>query len=117
MNELIPGVNILNIVEVDTATPMIVWIIFIALTISLGVLGIIGFCADRKSKSLLILGIAMLLASIGEIYCCVEEHIRDNRYYNEYSVTIDENVSFKEVYEKYEVIKVDGQIYTLKEKK
>lgn len=118
MNELMPGVNILNIVEIDTAAPMIVWALFISLSIALVVLGLIAFCDDRKyNKGFLILAIGMFFALVGEVYGCVSEHISDNRYYQEYSVTIDENVSFKELYEKYEVIKVEGQIYTLKERK
>ena len=116
MNELIPGVNILNIVEVDTATPIIAWVICIVASILLGVMSVTAFCNDRKSKGLLILAIILFLMSVVEVYSCVKERVPDNRYYKSYSVTIEENVSFKELYEKYEVIKVEGQIYTLKER-
>ena len=34
----------------------------------------------------------------------------------EYQVTIADNVSMNDFYEKYEVIKVEGEIYTIKEK-
>lgn len=34
----------------------------------------------------------------------------------EYQVTIDDNVSMNEFNDKYEIIKVDGKIYTVREK-
>lgn len=36
--------------------------------------------------------------------------------YNTYKVTISENVSMTEFYEKYEILDVDGQIYTVRER-
>lgn len=43
-------------------------------------------------------------------------HLPQNKYQTRYDVIIDDNVTLNEFQSKYEIIKVEGKIYTIKER-
>lgn len=55
--------------------------------------------------------IAVAIAATG---LCVT--FKPSHYQTQYQVIFDDSISANEVYEKYEVIKVDGKIWTIREK-
>lgn len=52
----------------------------------------------------------ILSCSAGIVYKIQGERV------SEYKVTISDTVSFKDLYEKYEIVKQEGEIYTIREK-
>lgn len=113
MNELMEGINILNQTTKCTSGynnfqggciagfSTLFFLLFTILLIKKGEIGIgigsICIC--------IILGLTS--------YSNIENYI--NRiYYQIYQVTLDDNIKYKEFTDKYEVIKQEGKIYTIK---
>jgi hypothetical protein len=115
---MLEGIEILNQTEIITSpewtgiasiTSLILIIIFFSLTCA-------ALMGDKNK-----LFIGMFILTILSFIAFVTFNILDNvieiktgKY--EYQVTINESVSMTEFHEKYEIIEVQGKIYTIKEK-
>ena len=109
------GINILNktaIMEYTCAQHIFFAVLLIAWCVS-AILAIIGLICDSK-WSLIIGGILFLIISIVIGTVDLEKSKNTGRY--KYEATIDEDVPFIEVYEKYDVVKQKGDIWVLKDK-
>lgn len=65
-------------------------------------------CDSWKEFTILIIGIALSVAC----GCLIPE----DKYETHYQVTVDDSVSMNEFQDKYEIIEVEGKIYTVKER-
>ena len=109
------GINILNkteIMEYTCAQHIFFAVLLIAWCIS-AILVIIGFICNSK-WSIIIGGILFLITCIATCAADLEKSKNTGRY--KYEATIDEDVPFTEVYEKYDVVKQKGNIWVLKDK-
>ena len=77
------------------------------------ILVIIGLICDFKWP-VIISGILFLITCIATCTVNLEKSKNTGRY--KYEATIDEDVPFTEVYEKYDVVKQKGDIWVLKDK-
>lgn len=114
MTDVLEGVTILS-ERVGYPVPFGAMIVFGVLgSVSLVVLivGIIGAFRNRDADMILPCAIGALLSVI--FLTLVFTSFENN--YPIYKVTIDDNVSFVEFNEKYEVIQQDGLIYEVKER-
>ena len=109
------GINILNkteIMEYTCAQHIFFAVLLIAWCIS-AILVIIVLICDFKWP-VIISGILFLITCIATCTVNLEKSKNTGRY--KYEATIDENVPFTEVYEKYDVVKQKGDIWVLKDK-
>ena len=104
---MLPGVELLNeiVVEVSYGWPLLVLIfgIIIVFAIGLGCDSGFGVC----------FGFIMFI--IGVIFAATDI-LPPKETYTKYDVIVDDSVSLVDFYEKYEVIDINGKIYTVKEK-
>ena len=93
------------------------WILLVLL-ILFAVFVMLAVILATKEKSLKIVTALAILAGILMIIAlvCVLIPNKNSIKYKEYKVLIDDDVSFQEVYNKYEIIDKDGEIYTIREK-
>lgn len=108
---MLEGIEVLNKTEIMCPP---IWALALCFTIM--ILAIIFFVTalDEKGDVLCILSIIFWLLFIGSfILCCVLQK-PTGKY--EYKVTIDDSVSMIEFNERYEIIEVEGRIYTIQEK-
>lgn len=111
---MLEGINILNQVEIMRVDPSC--ILPIALLVTLIILGavFIGTACEGydifKGILLLIVSVPLLIAIIVS-----KPSVPTGRY--EYTVTIDESVSFTDLYENYEIVEQNGQLWILRDKK
>ena len=117
---VIEGVTVLNEIVIYKDVPVLLLLLTIialvggVLTIAIGLVGLdfgdsIGFFVK------IIIGIMLIvLGIIGAIY--TDKITKQPTGDYEYQVTIDDTVVMSEFYENYEVIEVQGKIYTIKEK-
>lgn len=107
------GVNILYQSEITT-TPF--WVVIVGIV--LFYTAIFAFIEGIKSRSCPVKLIAFIIAgvSIGVLITIANTSlcIPTDRYH--YEATIDDDVTFTELYEKYEIIEQKGEIYILKDK-
>lgn len=109
------GINILNktaIMEYTCAQHIFFAVLIIVWCIS-AILVIIGLICD-STWSTIIGGILFLITCIVIGTVDLEKSKNTGRY--KYEATIDEDVPFTEVYEKYDVVKQKGDIWVLKDK-
>lgn len=113
---MLEGIEILSKTEILVSPN---WVeptigILLGLLLLFSIIGQIAYKADNK--------IGILCASIVDIICLIgffvvsivaELNPKHTGKY-EYQVTIDDSVSMTEFYEKYEVIDIEGKIYTIK---
>lgn len=107
------GVTILNSYEYLTNTfPIFLFILLCAIFSVLSIIILCTLLLDRSSswKKFAFLVICIALTIV--LGCSIPE----NRYETRYQVTIDNSVSMNEFQSKYEIIKVEGKIYTIKER-
>ncbi len=107
------GVIILNSYEILTNTSSIffvlVWgFVFTALALCLSYL----FIADDYS-SISTAIFAIVAGALAVILFC---NIPEKNYETRYQVTVDDSVSMNEFQDKYEIIEVEGKIYTVRER-
>lgn len=108
---MLEGVTVLNAyVEVNAAAVVGLWIAFAMFAI-LSAYGWYLFI-KRHTVSHFITALIVSLLCIGALFGATITPITEETYYQ---VTIDKEVSFLEFTEFYEVVKVEGQIYTIKE--
>lgn len=110
------GITILNQTEVMEPTPLAVKVIVILMIIAL-ISCIAFFIADYVMASItcpVILGFISIssLVTVLIIGILSPKHLTGYKY----EVTIDENVSMKEVYERYEIVEQRGDIWVLRNK-
>lgn len=105
------GITILNTTAVLTGGWMMLAIV---LAIICSICGLICICQFKR----LGLWSILLILITGSSYCLVNmiESNRFNSYVTEYQVMFDDTVSANEVHELYKVVKVDGKIWTIREK-
>ena len=106
---MLNGIEVLNKVEMYKEFPMI-------LCIPIVVFSVIGICFmfdDGLKKKLL--AILFLLCFLISLICGIIITEQPSGVI-QYQVTIDESVSMTEFNEKYEVVKIEGKIYTIREK-
>ena len=106
------GVIILNSYEILTNASEIflyfVWgFVFAVLALSLLYL----FAMDTSSIFTVI--VAIVMGALAVILFC---NIPEKKYETRYQVTIDDSVSMNEFQSKYEIIKIEGKIYTIIER-
>ena len=111
---MIEGITVLAQKTITPPTGDIVAaFIFAALFLILGIMAIV-VCISTDEPILCVTGALCLLGAciLGTIgFTTLAE-----KPYVEYKVLIDQNVSWSEVYENYEIIDQEGQIYTIKDK-
>lgn len=101
------GITILNETVISAAP---VWLIAIGIIITSISLISAAFCAANENPWAILLAVVCGLSLSFTIMAGSQEN------HTEYEVLIDESVSFNEFNEKYEVVKQNGKIYTIKEK-
>lgn len=107
------GVTILNSYETLTNASSIflyfVWgCVFIALAIALSYL----FIVDNYSSTSTAI-FAIVAGALAVILFC---NVPEKNYETRYQVTINDSVSMNEFQSKYEIIEIEGKIYTVRER-
>ena len=118
MNEVMNGIEILNQIEI-MQTPLWIEILFITCCVIMCISFGVGLAAAKSDKEILAI-VFLIIAGVCAIgilisfFCMVFIEEPTGKY--EYDCLISEDVSMTEFYEKYDVIEVNGQIWTIKEK-
>lgn len=98
--------TVLNVVE---CTNSIYWV-FLVTSIIIVICGIVSLFTDHFS-------LAQCLLIIGCMWCVWSIYaVGTHKPHKEYQVIIDEKTTFHEIYDKYDVVKQEGYIYTLVDK-
>ena len=103
------GITILNQTEVMEPTPLVITFTMILMIIAF--VSCIAFFMVDDTAILGIISISSLVIALA-VGISSPEHLTGY----EYEVTIDENVSIKEVYERYEIVEQRGDIWVLRDK-
>lgn len=117
---MLEGIEILNKVEI-MESPMwvsvVIIVLFIISLLSLG-MGIVDAIEDITDGHCLIFIVVATVAYIALIIMgnADKQLLTEPTGVYEYQVTIDDSVSMNEFLEKYEIIEVNGKIYTIREK-
>ena len=111
---MIEGITVL---AQETITPptgdIIAALIFAMVFCILGIIGVVLAFVDSE-PSMGVLGAVCIMGAL--VLGMVGFSATAEEPYTEYKVLIDQNVSWAEIYENYEIIDQEGQIYTIKEK-
>ena len=117
---MLEGINVLNTYEIVNPewSRKMSFAVVLALTTLYGIALILYVFRDKESvKQAFVptmIGILFTLFSmVASIYGFT--HLPQNKYQTRYNVIIDDSVNFNEFQSKYEIIKVEGKIYTIKE--
>ena len=110
------GITILNQTEIMEPTPLAVTVIVILMIIA-AISCVAFFIAEYIMASItcpVILGFISIssLVTVLVISILSPKHLTGYKY----EVTMDENVSMKEVYERYEIVEQRGDIWVLRDK-
>ena len=108
---MLEGITVLNTyVEVNAAAAIGLWITFVILA----ALSVYGWylAANRHTISHFVVAIITSALCVGALIGATVTPISKETHYQ---VIIDKEVSFLEFTEFYEVVKVEGEIYTIKE--
>ena len=108
------GVTILNSYEILTNASSIFFILIwgvIFTTLALGLLYL--FIMNDSDSSISIIIFAIMAGILAIILFC---NIPEKKYETRYQVTADDSVSMNEFQSKYEIIEVEGKIYTVRER-
>ena len=111
--ELLEGVEIVSMSEPLPLAASIVLGILCFVAIGLG----IYLLADSIASSFgggILLSLLFICIGVGLMAIVVNETLHPTP---SYKVTVDDSVFMNEFYEKYEVLNVDGKIYTIEERK
>ena len=107
---MVEGIEILSVSEIYTISSMSTAIAIVFLVAM--VLSIIGVSVVKKSLRVIMIIITIICFWVS-IYCGTNAK-PTGKY--EYKVTIDDNISFNDFHNKYEIINIEGKIYTIKER-
>lgn len=115
---MLEGITILNQVEILQWRPHAIFaciMCFILLCV-FAITVAVGACIDRGKLICVfgILGFALFMIILLSIVNS-QPSIPTGRY--EYTVIIDDSVSFTDLYEKYNIVEQNGQLWTLRDKK
>lgn len=115
------GVNILNGIEVVTIVndTFNYTAASIALLVTVAIGGVAGFFIGRMNCEAAAIGTLVgLVLSVftGSLFGSIFSYPPETETTMRYEVTVDDSVSMKEFYERYEVIESRGQIYVIEEK-
>ena len=106
---MLDGINVLNTIEMHKEFPM--WaILIIGLLFGVG----IGLTSCFEFKTIIV-GIILCISGFLVLVYGVNINLQLSGV-KEYQVTIDESVSMVDFTSKYDIIRVDGEIYTIREK-
>lgn len=120
----IDGITVLNEIPITKQSPIwatAFWIVIIIFAITISITVLFSWIDTKTSKnteaaakifwilSWIMGGVTIIVAIF---WSCIEVPTGEYRY----QVTIDENTNFVEFYEKYDLIKQDGKIYTIEVK-
>lgn len=112
--EIMNGIEVLSKSEIKTIstssllimTFVCIFIILTGLFISISI-----FDVDENLAALVVLPTALLV-----LFFMVSKSLEKSTGKYEYKVTISDEVSLNEFYDKYEIVDQEGKIYTIKEK-
>ena len=114
---LMEGIKVLNQVEImDNSLTLLITAIILGVLSCVFVIGtIVSAVISNKETAVATFFIFFLFSWIGFLITknASEKKIIPTGKY-EYQVTIDDSVSMNEFYEKYEIVEVNGKIYTIK---
>ena len=88
-------------------------VVITAILVTIGVILVIYGINDYEDDALAF-GIVCIIVAIGIMIFTLIHEV--NKTYPKYQVTITEKTNMKEFYEKYDVIKQDGMIFTIRDK-
>lgn len=113
------GVEILNQVDVPSKSSglMVLLLIFLFILVCFFIAAGISACQDDFIIGVILIVVGLVLF-IGMCFCAkkTDRLLKQPSGIIEYQVTIDDTVSMNEFNKKYEVIEVNGRIYTVREK-
>lgn len=117
---MLEGINILNQIEI-MESPIwiaIVGLVFVGLWLISFILVIIDSFKDFTNTDGRIFLYIMIISFVGILVCrgLDDQILTEPTGVYEYQVTIDDSVSMTEFLEKYEIIEINGKIYTIREK-
>ena len=113
---MLEGINVLNKVDILTdpswLVPTMIGLVVVGIIIGI-ILGIVGKCSPLEylMASLLFAMFAMFIGLILAVVVAVDFQVPTGRY--TYQVTIEDSVNFKEFNDTYNVLKHEGEIYTI----
>lgn len=115
---MLEGITILNQSEIMTKPEWTQTVAIISMILMLVFLfASLCFLITDKEKLGFAMSLLMILSAIASLtFITLEENIEIPTGKYEYQVIIDDNVSLNEFIEKYEIINIDGKLYTIKEK-
>lgn len=115
---MLEGIEILNQTEIMEVPMLInrIRLILLSTTLICALLGWVMLFIGKRKISLAGFIIAILCGITGLAIALNLNNFKEPTGKYEYQVTIDESVSMTEFYERYEVIDVEGKIYTIREK-
>ena len=108
-----PGVEILN--EVVVSNNPVAGIIVLVCGILISLISLVALVLAAKDGSPFVIGF-LLTCALGGLFIGFGIDELNQLPETHYQVTIDDSVPMNEFYKKYEIIEVEGKIYTIKEK-
>ena len=110
------GITILNQTEIMEPTPLTVTVVVILIIIA--AITCIAFFITDYSMASITCPVILGAISISSLVIFLVISILSPKHLTgyEYEATIDENVSMKEVYERYEIVEQRGDIWVLRNK-
>lgn len=120
---MLDGINVLNTIELTKMVSNPIWDYVYNVSLIICVIGIVLMVSCLIGNANDIIGTIGLLMTMGFILLALisaliskntEKEVPTGEY--EYQVTIDESVSMVDFTSKYDIIRVDGEIYTIREK-
>lgn len=113
MDELMTGVEILNVTVVDNRIPLFI-LGCLALIIAFAVCGFIVEAFRCREYLFVFIGFFLAVVSFGAgIFAFVGSNDFPKTFYK---VTIDDNVSMSEFLDRYKIVEVEGKIYEIVER-
>lgn len=110
---MLEGIEVLNKTEIMCPPTWALLLLFITMIVAV-IFVFAALIGEKYDLYVAFISLLLLLLIVGScILCCVLEK-PTGKY--EYKVTIDDSVSMNEFNERYEIIEVEGRIYTIKEK-
>lgn len=108
---MLEGIEVLSKIEIMCPPAWALVLLFVTMIVAVIFVVVTLY---EKHDILYTLSIIFLLLFIGSFILCFVLERPTGKY--EYKVTIDDSVSMNEFNERYEIIEVEGKIYTIKDK-
>ena len=113
------GIEILNQYEVVATTGWdwsVFWTDFLFIVFFTTIIGMFSGLADDDITFGIVAGV-IIGVLVGGIVGGVQANNTSKTYTTEYQVTISDDISLTEFYNRYDIIKQEGKIFTIQEKK